>query len=467
MTPAPSSQKDAVAIIGGGLAGLAAAAALGGAGFRVDLFERRPYLGGRAASYELTGAPEQRDTIDNCQHVLLGCCTNLVNFYERLGAAPHIRFHGRIPFVTPDGRMSVISGDRRPAPLHLLSSLGAFHALGWRDKLAIGAGMAALSFELGMLSPARLDSQTMLDWLQSHVQTPRAIEFFWRVVLTSALNEDLERVSAWHGLRVFWKGFLVSRAAYRVGVPAVPLGELYRLSLPGVRIHLRSAARALETAAGRVLAACLGDGRKIEAGWFIVALPFENTRELLPGAADYGALSHSPIIGIHLWFDRPVMEQPFAALLGRTIQWAFRKPGLADEQEEGYLQCVISAARAQLPAGRDELVQMAVRELAEFFPGRGGTLKKAAVVKEVRATYSPAAGVDRLRPSSRTALDNCFLAGDWISTGWPPTMEGAVRSGYRAAEFVAAAAGRPQRFLQPDLEPEGMARWAPAARSRS
>ena len=454
-----SEASSDVAVIGGGLAGLAAAAALGATGLDVDLFERRPYLGGRAASYQLPGTEE---TIDNCQHVLLGCCTNLLDFYARLGASHLIRFHDRIPFVTPGGRASLIRADDGPAPLHLLASLRDFHALGWRDKLSIGAGMTALSFELGMLPPERLDSVPMLEWLKGHLQTDRAIEFFWRVVLTSALNEDLERVSAWHGLQVFWKGFLVNRAAYRVGVPAVPLGELYRLRLPGVRVHLRASARSIEASSGRVTAVCLGDGRRARARWFIVAVPFENVQELLPGRDS--AFTHSPIVGIHLWFDRPVMEQPFAALLGRTIQWAFRKP-----DDEGYVQCVVSAARSLVSPGRDEIVEMAVRELAEFFPAtvRRAELRKAAVVKEVRATYSPAAGVDRLRPPSRTQLENCFLAGDWTATCWPPTMEGAVRSGYRAAELVAAEAGRPRRFLQPDLEPEGLARWAPAARSRS
>jgi len=452
-----SETSPDVVVIGGGLAGLAAAASLGRAGWRIELLERRPYLGGRAASYELPGTDE---TIDNCQHVLLGCCTNLLDFYQRLGVGHLIRFHDRIPFVTPGGRLSVVSGDHRPPPLHLLRSLRSFHALRARDKLSICAAMAALSFELGMLPRERLDSETMLAWLRRHLQTTRAIEFFWRVVLTSALNEDLERVSAWHGLQVFWKGFLINRASYRVGVPVAPLSELYRLEAPGVRVRFRAHGRSLETSAGRVNAVCLGDGQRVAARWFVVALPFENAQELLPG--DYSAFTHSPIVGIHLWFDRPVMEEPFAALLGRTIQWAFRKPG-----DAGYVQCVVSAARALAPLPRNEIVEMAVRELGEFFPIGSAVLRKAAVVKEIHATYSAAAGVDRRRPAGETQFENCFLAGDWIQSGWPPTMEGAVRSGYRAAELVAARAGQPQRFLQPDLEPEGLARWAPASRLRS
>lgn len=446
-----------VAVFGGGLAGIAAAAALGGAGFQVELYERRPFLGGRAASYELPGTQQ---TIDNCQHVLLGCCTNLLDLYRRLGADRNIRFHDEIPFCTPDGRMSVVRGAGGPAPLHLLGSLARFHALTFLDKISIAYGMTALAIELGMLPKRALDSATMIDWLDAHQQTERAVDRFWRVVLTSALNEDLERVSAWHGMQVFWKGFLATREAYRVGVPAVRLGELYRLELPGVRLHLRSPARSLEVRDGRVQAACIGDGRRVAARWFVLALPFENTQDLIP--ADYSGFTHSPIVGIHLWFDRPLMDRPFAALLGRTIQWAFRKP-----DDPGYIQCVVSAARALLPLSREAIVEIALRELTEFFPGHGATLRKSAVVKEVRATYSAAAGMDARLPLNRTDLENCFLAGDWVQTGWPPTMEGAVRSGYRAAELIAAAAGRPQHFLKPDLDPEGISRWAPAATSRS
>ena len=244
-----SETSPEVVVIGGGLAGMAAASALGGAGFRVDLLERRPYLGGRAASYEL---PRTQETIDNCQHVLLGCCTNLLHFYNRLEVGHLIGFHDRIRFVTPGGRMSAVSADHRPPPLHLFHSLRTFHALTWLDKVAICAAMAALSFELGMVPRKRLDSETMLSWLERHWQTRRAVDFFWRVVLTSALNEDLERASAWHGLLVFWKGFLVNHGAFQLGVPVAPLGELYRLEMPGVRVHLRAHARSLETSAGRV-----------------------------------------------------------------------------------------------------------------------------------------------------------------------------------------------------------------------
>ena len=472
----PADQPDVV-IVGGGLAGLAAAAALGAAGFRVDLHERRPFLGGRASSAEFAvrnaqcgvgpsdsalRAPHSAlDTphfaLDNCQHVLLGCCTNLLDLYERLGVRHLISFHDAVPFVTPDGRISIMQERGGPAPLHLLASLARFHPLSWRDRLAVMAGLAAVGFEPAMLGRLRLDSETMLAWLQRHLQTPRAIDYFWRPVLTSALNEDPERVSAWHGLQLFWLGFLANRAGHRVGLPAVPLGELYGAQIPGVRVHFRSAVRELRHEAGRVAGARLDDGRMAPARWFIVALPFEETARLLPG--DYSAFSHSPIIGIHLWFDRPLFEAPFAALLGRTVQWAFRKLG-----DPGYVQCVVSAARELLPMPPDQIVETAVRELREFFPNTWAQLLRSSVIKEVRATYSAAAGMEARRPSPATPFANCFQAGDWTATGWPPTMEGAVRSGYAAAERVTQAAGHPQRFLLPELPAEGLSRWFPAAR---
>lgn len=450
MIPLPDDSPNDVVVLGGGLAGLAAAAALGDAGFRVELLERRPHLGGRASSYEFSGTEE---TIDNCQHVLLACCTNLMDFYRRVGAAGKIRFHGSIPFRTPDGRESVVAAALLPAPLHLAPSLLDFHALTWRDRWAIARGMLALVGDLRGSTPSRLDDETMLAWLQAHGQTPGAIDGFWRVVLTSALNEDLERVSAWHGLRVFWKGFAVSWRAYRVGLPRVSLSELYGGPLPNVTLRLRASVTAIDAEENRVAGLRLADGCRREARAYILAAPFEALGELRPELRV--DLEHSPITGIHLWFDRPVMEKPFTALLGRTIQWAFRKPG-----DEGYVQCVVSASRSLVPQSRNQIIETAVRELGEFFPAaREARLLKSAVVKEVRATYSAAAGADRRRPPHETPWSNCWRAGDWVESTWPATMEGAVRSGYRAAELAAAHLGKPQQFLVPDLKPDGLSRW--------
>jgi squalene-associated FAD-dependent desaturase len=443
-----------ILVVGGGLAGLSAAAALGGAGFRVEVLERRPILGGRASSWEVPGTEA---TIDNCQHLLFWCCTNLMDFYKRLGVADKIRWHGAIPLRTPDGRESLIAASLLPAPLHLAPSMFGLHALSLGDKVAIARGLLAMISDLRRRKPEDLDSQTMMSWLETQGQTPRAIERFWRAVLTSALNEDLEIVSAWHGLRVFWKGYAASWRAYRIGLPTVSLTELYSHDLPNVTVRPRASVKAIETANGSVSLVRLANGEERRAPAYVLAAPFEVLGELRPELKV--ELKHSPITGIHLWFDRPIMERPFTALLGRTIQFAFRRHA-SDEDGEGYVQCVVSASRSLVPMSKGEIVETAVRELGEFFPAaREALLLKSAVVKELRATYSAAAGAEGVRPTNQSPWDNCWLAGDWTQSGWPATMEGAVRSGYMAAELVAAKLGHPQKFLVADLPADGLARW--------
>jgi squalene-associated FAD-dependent desaturase len=429
-----------VLIAGGGLAGLSAAAALGGAGFEVDLFETRAFLGGRATSYTLPSA-EGGEVIDNCQHVLLACFTNLLNLYERLGVRGRIRFFREFRFIEPGGRVSTLKAAPLPAPLHFLGSFAGLRFLGLRDKTRLIAGLMALQRERGRRSD--LDRITMLDWLVERRQTPRAISRFWGQVLVSAINEDLDRMAARHGFQVFWEGFLARADAHHMGLSAVPLSELYAArGLANTTVHFRQPVDCFRIEDGRVTAAMVG-GEERTAGFYVCALPFERVPAVAPGLGlDVSTFEHSPITGIHLWFDRPVMELPHATLLDRTIQWAFNK-------EEGrYVQLVVSASRSLVEMGRQEIIDLALRELAEFFPrAREASLVKAHVVKEVRATFSARPGMEALRPPARTAISNLYLAGDWTRTGWPATMEGAVRSGYLAAEAVAGAAGRPQRFV--------------------
>jgi zeta-carotene desaturase len=240
---------------------------------------------------------------------------------------------------------------------------------------------------------------------------------------------------------VFWLGFLARGDASQMGVPAVPLGELYS-SVPGVRLSFRTTVDGFVESGGAVAAARAGGGT-VEADAFVCAIPFERVGALVPGI-DFAGWSHSPITGIHVWFDRPVTDAPHGALLDRTIQWFFNKDG------GRYLQLVVSASRSILETPRADVIRMAVDELAEFLPAvRHAQLTKAHVVKEARATFSATPGLRRPGPATR--WPNVFLAGDWTDSGWPATMEGAVRSGYIAAEAVAAHLGRPRRFLLPDI----------------
>jgi squalene-associated FAD-dependent desaturase len=441
-------EQRSVAVIGGGLAGLATAVALGSADYAVRLFESRPFLGGRATSYPLNAAEEDSPTIDNCQHVLLRCCSNLLDFYSRLGVRDRIRFYREFYWIEPGGRVSVMRRGVLPAPLHFTGSFAKLKFLSWSDKLAIGSALLAVRYEYGKRTD--LERITMLEWLQEKKQTPGAIERFWRQVLVSAINEDLERMAAIHGLQVFALGFLSRADAYEMGVPAAPLRDLYAedawAEYPNVKIEHRAPVQQVRIEDGRVIGVIV-NGNCMTADAYVAAIPFERLIALAPGLpVDVSAFSHSPITGIHLWFDRRVTDLPHATLLDRTIQWMFNK------HEGRHIQLVVSASRTLTEMPRGEVIELALKELKEFFPRVAeAKLERAHVVKEVRATFSARPDLERSRPASATSIPNLFLAGDWTRSGWPATMEGAVRSGYLAAEAVTKAVGSPQRFLRSDL----------------
>ena len=420
---------------------MSAAAALGGAGFEVELLESRPFLGGRATSYPVPASPEEEaETIDNCQHILLRCCVNLLDFYGRLGIRDRIRFYREFYFIEPGGRISILRRGRLPAPLHFTGSFLRMACLDRSDKLAIARALAALRRERTRRKD--LDRISMLDWLLQKRQTPRAIDRFWRQVLVSAVNEDLDRMAACHGFQVFWLGFLSRADSYEMGVPSVPLADLYSADawqrLGSVRIDLRCPVERIAPEGFTV------QGQLRSADYYVCAVPFERLEALGLPAPPF---SHAPITGVHLWFDREVTTLPHATLLDRTMQWMFNKNG------GRYLQLVVSASRDLTNLSRNEIIEIAVGDLRLYFPRvRDARLVKAHVVKEMRATFSAAPETESLRPEPVSRMPNVFLAGDWTRTGWPATMEGAVRSGYRAAEAVARAAGKPASFLLPDPE---------------
>ncbi|HVY95263.1 MAG TPA: hydroxysqualene dehydroxylase HpnE [Bryobacteraceae bacterium] len=438
-----------VIVIGGGLAGLAAAAALGGAGHSVRLFESRPFPGGRATSYEI-GTGGETERIDNCQHILLRCCHNLLDFYQRLGVERNITFHREFTFLEPGGASSVLKAGALPAPAHFTESFLKLTFLNFSEKIAVSRALLTINRESRRTD---LDRISMLDWLREKKQPERAIERFWRQILVSAINEELDRMAAAHGLQVFRLGFLARSDAYHMGIPGVTLGELYSSEIwkrfGNVRLHLRTPVARVVTESNvvRGVVASGADGaERHTADFYISALPFERITAAIPELpVDVSPFEHSPITGIHLWFDRAVTDLPHATLLDRTIQWMFNK------REGRYLQLVVSASRSLVEMPRADVIALALRELAEFFPAvREARLEKAHVVKEVRATFSARPGLEAHRPFAKTPVANLFLAGDWTRSGWPATMEGAVRSGYLAAEAVAEASGRGQSFLIPD-----------------
>jgi zeta-carotene desaturase len=477
--------SESVLVIGGGLAGMSSAVALAEAGFRVRLVEKRPHLGGRATSYALPDGSE----VDNCQHVTLGCCTNLADFYRRVGALEKIHFYDRLYFVDAAGRRSTMESSWLPPPLHMAPSFLFFGALATADKRCIARALLAIARAGG--HPLGIEGVSMLDWLHGMQQTAAAIERFWRVVLVSALDEELSRTEARYGIDVFWKAFLGSRTGYRVGIPTVPLADLYdgacdAVISQGGEVRLRCGVRNVAIERGRFSKAVLEDGSEITADACIVAIPHGSLltfmpEELIAPGAVLGGTRHlktSPITSAHFWFEGKVMEEPFLALVDLTTQWIFNKTvlnssnvtaggpaRLSGERLRGevsnaqYLQLVISASRDLVPKSRQEIIDLCRRELAGVLPAtREAKLLKATVIKEVHATFSPEPGVDQWRPAQDFGMQNVFLAGDWTRTGWPATMEGAVRSGYLAAEAVASRFGLPCKFLQPDLPLEGISR---------
>jgi len=456
-----------VVVVGGGLAGLAASIALAENGLRVSLVEKHPRLGGRATSYLLPSG----EYIDNCQHVTLRCCTNLEDFYRRIGVSENIKYYDRLVFADSKGRRAEIKSSRLPAPLHVATSFLAFPLLTWRDKRSIALAMFRIMRTRGR--PEFTSETSMEAWLKQNGQTEYAIDHFWRVVLVSALNEELDRIDAAHGIAVFWKAFLSNRDAFGVGIPAVPLEVLYasvadRIQRADGEVRIRCGVSELCVSDGEVCALGLDDRSLLKGDYYLAAIPFDRLLKILPESfariepfANLARLTVSPITSVHVWLDRSIMKEPFIASVDQTIQWVFNKTKLNGSGSSGqYLQVVISASRALAQQSQQEIIAMCRKELGDLIPESAeAKWIRATVIRENAATFSPEPGSDRLRPAARTPIRNFFLAGDWTQTGWPATMEGAVRSGYAAAEAILALEGKMIRLVRSELPVSRLASW--------
>jgi squalene-associated FAD-dependent desaturase len=446
---------DHVIILGGGLAGLAAATALAGRGFAVTLLEARNRLGGRASSFVDAGTGQ---IVDVCQHVSMGCCTNFAHFARTVGVSYLLRPQPDLFFMTPDRQVSRIHADTLPAPLHLARSFLMAHFLRPDEKVRVAWALARLG-----AADAQHD-EPFLDWLGRHRQTRRTVSRFWGVVLTSALNEVPERVGLRYARKVFVDGFLGHRRGFEVELPRVPLARLYGEELTrwldrhGVRVHAGTAARRVVVENDCVRGVELRDGTTLSARWYVAAVPFDRLLDLLPRGlvesesyfGNLRRLETSPITSVHLWYDRPITRLPHVVLIDCVGQWLFRRGQVAPA--EHYVQVVVSAARQFRGLDGETVRRRIVTELAELFPAaRPANLRRARVVTEHAATFSAVPGVDRWRPGQGSPLSNLLVAGDWTATGWPATMEGAVRSGYLAAEALLRRRGTPETLLQPDL----------------
>ena len=429
--------RPTACVVGGGIAGVAAAVRLADAGWKVTLLESRKYLGGRATSH---ADPRTGEPLDNCQHVLLRCCTTMVDLLERLAVSGDVAWHDRLYFLDERGRRHVMRAAPLPSPAHLAPSLLSCGFLSARAKLAVARAMVAL-----MREPPPPDDMTFAEWLCRHGQPQEAVSRFWSVVVVSALNETPDRASAAMAAKVFRDAFLGPRNAYEVGVPRVPLVRLYQrvgevLRRAGGEARVGTGVDSIDVEHGRVTGVQCADGMHA-ADAYVCALPPERLDKVFAPAARAederlsaaGRLCFSPIVGIHLWFDRRVLDRPFAALVGSPLHWVFDR-GIGPEGGQR-LHGVTSAAREWADLPREEVVRRASAELHRYAPASAGArLVRAEVFKERRATFSPSPGAEALRPATTGAVRNLYLAGDYCRTGWPATMEGAARSGYLAAD---------------------------------
>lgn len=430
-----------VAIIGGGLAGLSAAVSLAERGSKVLLLERRNHLGGRAYSFP---DPKTGCAIDNGQHLFMGCYGETISFLKKIGSLDHLEFQPRlrVDFLEKRGHIS-LDCPRLPPPFHLIAGLLRMRGLTFRDKFsAIKAGRA-----LG--SSGSLEDRTVSQWLRSLDQSARISELFWHPLAIATLNENPDVASARMLLAVLKKAFTGSRFDSVLGMSRAALSDLYThaarrfIESRNGEVRTNAAVEELVIEKKEVKSAALKGGERIEADFFISAVPPRAFLEMLSEDArqgefaDIGRLNSSPIVSINLWFDRPVVEHRFAGLIGARIQWLFNREEIIKDRSSNHLALIISAARDFIDLSKEELVGIALEDLRAFVPeSRGANLVHSFVVKEREATLSHTIESDRLRPDSRTSIANLILAGDWIATGLPATIESAVMSGHRAADLV-------------------------------
>ena len=457
-----------VAIIGGGFAGLAAGVELAARGIAVALFEARPRLGGRAYSFR---DDETGEVVDNGQHALMGCYRDTLAFLDRIGATHKLARQRNlcVHMVHPERGPGAITGAALPSPLHLLSGILRYPLLTRGERLrALLGGMQVMAMH--RRRDPRLAEWTVGRLLTALRQSPNARASFWYPVAVATLNESPKRAAAAPFAEVLARAFFRSRADSQFVLPKVGLSELYTddarryIEAHGGRVELKSPVVDLVVAGNQVSALRLRDGTRVEAAACISAVPPKALASLLPdafrnggGPPAWGAFEFSPIVSVHLWLDRPVLTHPFVGLIGTTTQWLFNRNQLTGHGHNGTgrqcISAVISAGRDLVEWPTPQIVATVLADLRTMLPAaRAADVLQAVVVKEKHATISATPAAERLRPAAGTPIANFFLAGDWTSTGLPPTIESAVYSGRRAAELVAECLA-----VSPTAEPESHA----------
>jgi squalene-associated FAD-dependent desaturase len=429
-----------VAIVGGGLAGITAALDCATIGARVTLVEARPRLGGAAYSFEREGL-----RLDNGQHVFLRCCEQYLDLLSRLGSRSSTTLQARldVPVLAPDGRVARLRRARLPAPLHLAPSLARYVHLSPVDRArAVRAALALRRLEPG--DPGA-DGRTFGEWLTDHGQSAAAVEGLWEMIARPTLNLRPGDASLAQAIQVFGTALLTAAPAGDIGWSLVPLGDLHdgpaRRTLAAAGIEVRLRWRAEHVLHSRDSCAWAVEGRagRLDADAVIVAVPHDRVAQLLPpGAlaapAQLAQLGRSPILNLHIAYDRPVTALPLAAAVRSPVQWIFDRTRSAGLPRGQLLAVSLSAAQAEIDMTREELRRRYLPALAALFPAAAGArVTQFAVTREHAATFRAAPGAMLLRPGPGTQLCGLALAGAYTATGWPATMEGAVRSGHAAA----------------------------------
>jgi squalene-associated FAD-dependent desaturase len=440
-----------VVVLGGGLAGITAALDCAEAGAAVTLLEIRPRLGGAAYSYEREGM-----TLDNGQHVFLRCCVDYRALLDRLGVSDRVTLQPRldIPVLAPGGRAARLRRNSLPAPLHLSDSLLRYALIPLRDRIGVAVAMAALS-RVDPADPAA-DARSFGDWLRAHRQRPAAVEALWRLIALPTLNLEVDQASLAQAAQVFQEGLLRDASAGDVGWARVPLSELHdgparaALENVGARILLRRRAERVTPAADGGFAVEIdgeGGAERLDADAVVVALPPERAAGVLPSEArvereKLSKLGASPIVNLQAHYRTRVMEESFAATVLSPLQWVFDRTRTAGVDHGQVVAVSLSGAAREMELDAEALRAQFLPALADVFPrAREAQVERFLVVREHAATFRAAPGAIALRPPARTALPGLALAGAWTATGWPATMEGAVRSGHAAAR--EALAGMP------------------------
>ncbi|XRQ05135.1 hydroxysqualene dehydroxylase HpnE [Actinomadura welshii] len=451
-----------VAIVGGGLAGITAALALQETdgrrpGLRTTIYEARPRLGGATHSFERDSGGRAL-TVDNGQHIFLKCCTAYLGLLDRLDARDRVRVQDRfdVRVLTPDGPEGRLRRAKAPGPLHFLPALARYPLLAPADRLRAVRGALALS-RLDLGDPS-LDGIGMGGWLARHGQRPAARRALWELFVTAALNIGLDDAALGPAAMVCRTALLGRSNAADIGVASVPLGDLHgtlaaaRIERGGGRIRLGAKVSAVEAGPKLVV-----NGSPVAADAVVVAVPHRAAAALVPAEAcpdraRWAGLGSSPIVNVHVVYDGQVMAEPFAAAVGSPVQWVFDRTAVAGLTGGQYLAVSVSAAADRIDTPTAELRRIYLAALERLFPAaRRARVTDFFVTRERHATFRQSPGSGALRPASATRLPWLYLAGAWTDTGWPDTMEGAVRSGLTAARLVrrhlhetgTGGAGRP------------------------